>query len=141
MKIFIKKHCFNRSFVVFRRTLLQSFLFKFYSHVGLALRQSLSDLSYLPYHRGISHAQQTTPEKPATQKIVGSSMQHRSAYCHATGEAIYFDDMPSLIDTLHGAFVLSTKAHARIKNISMLNMFNHFFSSTRNNIFHCVLSF
>ncbi|CAF5123727.1 unnamed protein product, partial [Rotaria sp. Silwood1] len=40
-------------------------------------------------HRPISHGQQTIPERPQSQKIVGSSLPHRSAYLHATGEAIY----------------------------------------------------
>ena len=56
-----------------------------------------------PYHRPVSHAQQTIPERPNSQKVVGSSIPHRSAYLHTTGEAVYTDDIPSLINTLHGA--------------------------------------
>lgn len=96
----------------FRRTLIQSFLFKFYSYVNES-----SDVDCRPYQRAISHAQQTMPERPASQKIVGDSISHRSAYLHTTGEAIYLDDMPSLIDTLHAALVLSRKPNARIKHI------------------------
>ncbi|CAF5122178.1 unnamed protein product, partial [Rotaria sp. Silwood1] len=43
----------------------------------------------------------------------------RSAYLHTTGEAIYVDDMPSLINTLHAALVLSTQPNARIKHIDI----------------------
>ncbi|CAF4019889.1 unnamed protein product [Rotaria sp. Silwood1] len=73
-----------------RRTLVQSFVFKFYSYVCNELRQPIIDSSILSsYHRPISHGQQTIPERPQSQKIVGSSLPHRSAYLHATGEAIY----------------------------------------------------
>jgi xanthine dehydrogenase/oxidase len=101
----------------FRRTLIQSFIFKFYSYVYNELHQTLNDSNILSYHRPISHGQQTIPERPQTQKVVGSSLPHRSAYFHTTGEAIYVDDMPSLVSTLHAALVLSTKSNARIKNV------------------------
>ena len=101
----------------FRQTLVQSFLFKFYSYVSQKLRQTSDDSTIPSYHRPISHGQQTTPERPKSQNIVGSSLPHRSAYLHTTGEAIYVDDMPSLVNTLHAALVLSTKPNARIKNI------------------------
>lgn len=69
------------------------------------------------FHRGISHGQQTIPEQPQKQKVVGRSVIHQSAYSHATGEAIYVDDMPSNINTLYGELVLSKNANALIKNI------------------------
>ncbi|CAF1125466.1 unnamed protein product [Rotaria sordida] len=107
----------------YRRTLVQSFLFKFYAYVCLELRQSTDDSIHLsiayPYHRPISHGQQTIPERPQSQKVVGSSLSHRSAYLHTTGEAIYGDDMPSLVNTLHAALVLSTQPNARIKHIDI----------------------
>ncbi|CAF3867589.1 unnamed protein product, partial [Rotaria sordida] len=103
----------------YRRTLMQSFLFKFYSYVCNELRESVIDSVDFSYHRGISHGQQTIPERPQTQKYVGSSLSHQSAYLHTTGEAIYVDDMPSHINTLYSALVLSTKANARIKQIDI----------------------
>ncbi|CAF2520096.1 unnamed protein product [Rotaria sp. Silwood2] len=103
----------------YRQTLIQSFLFKFYSYVCNKLRQPISDSMNFDYHRRISYGQQTIPERPQTQKIVGSSLSHRSAYLHTTGEAIYVDDMPSYINTLYASFVLSTKANARIKHIDI----------------------
>ncbi|KAG5876925.1 hypothetical protein JTB14_007388 [Gonioctena quinquepunctata] len=42
---------------------------------------------------------------------------HLSAYKQATGEAVYCDDIPHQEGELYCAFVLSTKAHARIINI------------------------
>ena len=112
-------------FIKFRRTLIQSFLFKFYFYVCSELRRSSIDSTDLsaayPYHRPVSHGQQTIPERPSSQKVVGSSMPHRSAYLHTTGEATYIDDIPSLVNTLHAAFVLSTQPNARIKNIGKKN--------------------
>jgi xanthine dehydrogenase molybdopterin-binding subunit B len=90
---------------------------KFYFYVCQELHQTLNDSIVHSYHRPISHGQQTIPERPKSQNIVGSSLPHRSAYLHTTGEAIYVDDMPSLFNTLYAALVLSTKPNARIKNI------------------------
>lgn len=106
---------------MFRRTLVQSFLFKFYAYVCSELRQTLVDSAQLsivhPYNRPISHGEQTIPERPLSQKVVGSSLPHRSAYLHTTGEAIYTNDIQSLAGTLHAALVLTTKPNARIKHI------------------------
>jgi xanthine dehydrogenase/oxidase len=108
-------------FNLFRRTLIQSFLFKFYFYVCSELRRSLVDSTDLsaayPYHRPVSHGQQTIPERPPSQKVVGSSMPHRSAYLHTTGEAMYTDDISSLVNTLHAGLVLSSQPNARIKHI------------------------
>ncbi|CAF1550153.1 unnamed protein product, partial [Rotaria sordida] len=103
----------------YRQTLMQSFLFKFYSYVSNELRQSLIDSIDISCRRGVSHGQQTIPERPVTQKIVGSSLSHRSAYLHTTGEAIYIDDMLSHVNTLYAALILSTQANARIKHIDI----------------------
>ena len=105
----------------YRRTLVQSFLFKFYFYVASQLRSSLVDTIDLsaaqPYQRAVSHAQQTIPERPPSQKIVGSSMPHQSAYLHTTGEATFIDDIPSSVNTLYAAVVLSTQPNARIRHI------------------------
>ncbi|CAF3626478.1 unnamed protein product [Rotaria socialis] len=107
----------------YRRTLMQSFLFKFYTYICCELRQTTIDptdnsIAY-PYRRPISHAQQTIPKCPQSQKVVGTSLLHQSGYLQATGEATYVDDIPSLTNTLHAAFVLSTKPNARIKHIDI----------------------
>ncbi|UJR09845.1 hypothetical protein I4U23_014070 [Adineta vaga] len=112
----------------YRRTLLQSFLFKFYLYVGTKLRSSSIDQSELsaihPYQRSISHGQQTIPERSKSNRIVGKSLIHRSAYLQTTGEAKYIDDMPSLPNTLHAALVLSTQPHAKIINIDLSSALN-----------------
>jgi xanthine dehydrogenase/oxidase len=48
---------------------------------------------------------------------VGRPKVHAAAYKQVTGEAIYCDDMPHYENELYLAFVLSTKAHARIVSI------------------------
>jgi len=48
---------------------------------------------------------------------VGRPTRHDSAQKHVTGGAVYIDDMPELPGTLHGALLLSPKAHARIRAI------------------------
>eukprot|EP00604_Paraphysomonas_vestita_P000034 CAMPEP_0174825658 /NCGR_PEP_ID=MMETSP1107-20130205/42974_1 /TAXON_ID=36770 /ORGANISM="Paraphysomonas vestita, Strain GFlagA" /LENGTH=945 /DNA_ID=CAMNT_0016057477 /DNA_START=1478 /DNA_END=4315 /DNA_ORIENTATION=+ len=48
---------------------------------------------------------------------VGEPIQHKSANAQVTGEALYTDDIPGPIGTLHAALVTSTKAHAIIKSI------------------------
>ena len=116
-------------FSSFRRCLLQSFLFKFYIYVCLKLREGSIDPKHMsiayPYLRVVSRGQQTIPERPDSQKVVGTSMPHRSAYLHTTGEAKYLDDIPSLHGTLRGALVLSTQANARITNIGQ-SLFSSF---------------
>ncbi len=88
------------------------------------MHQSSVDLRHCSaiesYHRLVSHGQQTIPERLPSQKIVGTSLLHRSAFLHTTGEAIYTDDVPSLVNTLHAAFVLSTEPNARIKHIGKI---------------------
>ncbi|CAF0786586.1 unnamed protein product [Adineta steineri] len=107
----------------YRRTLVQSFLFKFYVYVCSELNKESVDSKELsiahPYHRPVSHGQQIIPERPTSQKVVGTSLPHRSAYLQTTGEAKYIDDMPSLAHTLHAALVLATQPNARIKNIDL----------------------
>ncbi|SNS84923.1 xanthine dehydrogenase, molybdenum binding subunit apoprotein [Noviherbaspirillum humi] len=53
----------------------------------------------------------------AVWQEVGKPHFHESAVLHVTGEATYADDVPELHGTLHAAFGLSQKAHARIAGI------------------------
>ncbi|CAF0832214.1 unnamed protein product [Didymodactylos carnosus] len=115
----------------YRRTLVTSFWFKFYLYVCKQLRkyypeQSEATVEQVPsshysatkhYQRKISHGQQEHQLKPHTNKVVGSSVLHRSAYLQVTGEAKYTDDMPMLPGCLYSALVLSTQAHAKIIEI------------------------
>ena len=44
-------------------------------------------------------------------------MKHSTAVEQATGEAVYVDDLPSFVNELHAAVVLSSKAKANILSI------------------------
>jgi len=59
---------------------------------------------------------QAAPGTPS-QGGVHRSFHHDSAAKHVSGRAVYIDDMPELPGTLHAAFTVSPKAHARIVGI------------------------
>jgi xanthine dehydrogenase large subunit len=50
---------------------------------------------------------------------VHAAIAHESAVKHATGEAVYIDDMPRTAETLDAWLVTSPHAHARIKRIDV----------------------
>ena len=47
------------------------------------------------------------------------SLKHDSAHKHVTGTAEYIDDIPEMAGTLHGAFGLSSVAHAQIVSMDL----------------------
>jgi xanthine dehydrogenase large subunit len=49
----------------------------------------------------------------------GTPQRHDSALKHATGQAVYIDDMPEPAGTLHAALVLSPLAHGRLKKVAV----------------------
>ena len=70
--------------------------------------------------------QQTIPQPhtPAgddttSRAPVGQCVPHKSSHLQVSGEAVYTDDIPSPRGTLHGALVMSTRAHANITNIDI----------------------
>ena len=105
--------------IQFRRTLTTSFFYKFFLRVTNQLypdKISAKEKSAIPdFHRDVSHGIQVyqTNESvaPITLPIV-----HAGAHKQVTGEALYTDDM-TRENAVHGAFVCSTKAHARIVSI------------------------
>jgi len=50
---------------------------------------------------------------------VNRALRHDSALKHATGQAIYIDDMPEPSGTLHAALVLSPIAHGRLRKVEV----------------------
>ncbi len=54
-----------------------------------------------------------------SHQTVGRSIAHESAPLHVSGTALYTDDIPETHGTLHAAFGLSERAHARI---SLMNL-------------------
>jgi len=51
--------------------------------------------------------------------VSGKALAHDSAHLHVTGQAAYTDDLPEPRDLLHLAVGMSSKAHARIRNIDL----------------------
>uniref|UniRef100_A0A673LHN0 xanthine dehydrogenase n=1 Tax=Sinocyclocheilus rhinocerous TaxID=307959 RepID=A0A673LHN0_9TELE len=60
---------------------------------------------------------QAVPPGHNNDDVVGHPIMHLSALKHATGEAIYCDDIPCYENELHLALVTSIKAQALIKSI------------------------
>jgi xanthine dehydrogenase large subunit len=49
----------------------------------------------------------------------GDAVRHDSAHLHVSGEAVYVDDILEARGTLHAAFGLSARAHARIQSMDL----------------------
>uniref|UniRef100_A0A2K5CTC0 aldehyde oxidase n=1 Tax=Aotus nancymaae TaxID=37293 RepID=A0A2K5CTC0_AOTNA len=128
--------------VEFKRTLLVSFLFKFYLEVLQELKKLvklfsasgcscdgcyseiserfLSALEDFPVRipQGVQTYQSVDPHQPL-QDPVGRPIMHLSGLKHATGEAIFCDDIPMVDKELFMALVTSSRAHAKIISIDV----------------------
>ncbi|NXC42799.1 AOXB oxidase, partial [Penelope pileata] len=118
--------------VEYRRTLLISFLFRFYLEVLHSLHQmypfryaelsqdKMSALGML--QGGIPHGvqlyQDVAPGQ-SPQDPVGRPVMHQSGIKHTTGEAVYIDDIRPVDGELSLAVVTSTKAHAKIRSLDI----------------------
>uniref|UniRef100_A0A8C2DYI3 xanthine dehydrogenase n=1 Tax=Cyprinus carpio TaxID=7962 RepID=A0A8C2DYI3_CYPCA len=100
--------------VTYRRTLTISLFYKFFLTVqhklALDLRMELDSPSGVQLYQAV-------PPGDNSDDVVGHPIMHLSALKHATGEAIYCDDIPCYENELRLALVTSTKAHALIKSI------------------------
>ncbi|XP_004378262.1 aldehyde oxidase [Trichechus manatus latirostris] len=118
--------------VEFKRTLIISFLFKFYLEVSQILKRmdpvhfpsladnyesALEDL-HSRHHWSTLKYQNVDPRQ-LPQDPVGRPIMHLSGIKHATGEAIYCDDMPAVDRELFLTFVTSSRAHAKIMSIDL----------------------
>ncbi|XP_027780828.1 aldehyde oxidase [Marmota flaviventris] len=118
--------------VEFKRTLIISFLFKFYLEVLQILKRmdpghypslannyesALEDL-HSRYHWSTLQYQNVDP-KQLPRDPIGRPIMHLSGIKHATGEAIYCDDMPAVDRELFLTFVTSSRAHAKIVSIDL----------------------
>ncbi|GAB1284986.1 Aldehyde oxidase 1 [Apodemus speciosus] len=118
--------------VEFKRTLIISFLFKFYLEVSQSLKRedpghypslagnyesALEDLDSKHHWRTLTHQNVDPMQLP--QDPIGRPIMHLSGIKHATGEAIYCDDMPAVDRELFLTFVTSSRAHAKIVSIDL----------------------
>ncbi|KAK1336525.1 hypothetical protein QTO34_002556 [Cnephaeus nilssonii] len=95
--------------VEFKRTLIISFLFKFYLEVSQLLRR-MDPVHYPSLADKHESALEDLHSRPRLSAL---------KYQHATGEAIYLDDMPAMDGELFLAFVTSSRAHAKIVSIDL----------------------
>ncbi|XP_045415180.1 aldehyde oxidase 2 [Lemur catta] len=123
--------------VEFKRTLVVSFLFKFYLEVLQELKKlvklfSVPDSRCLPdisdrflsaiedfpvtIPQGVQTYQSVDPQQPP-QDPVGRPIMHLSGLKHATGEAVFCDDIPVVDKELFMVLVTSSRAHAKIISI------------------------
>ncbi|KAM7105136.1 aldehyde oxidase 4-like isoform 1-T1 [Molossus nigricans] len=124
--------------VEYRRTLIISLLFKFYLKVKRGLNKmdpqefpdipekftSALDNFPLVMPQGIQFFQCVDPHQ-SPQDPVGRPVMHQSAIQHATGEAVYIDDLPHISQELFLAPVTSTRAHAKIISIDVSEALAH----------------
>ncbi|NXK26041.1 AOXB oxidase, partial [Arenaria interpres] len=116
--------------VEYRRTLLVSFLFRFYLEVLHGLHQmypsryaelsqeKMSALGMLQsgVPKGVQ-IYQDVDSGQSPQDPVGRPIMHQSGIKHATGEAVYIDDIRPVDGELSLAVVTSIRAHAKIISI------------------------
>ncbi|KAL3477100.1 Molybdopterin-binding domain of aldehyde dehydrogenase-domain-containing protein [Aspergillus californicus] len=97
----------------YRRTLTLSLFLRFWTHVNQKLGMEVDTDLVDEIHRSLSSGSRDE-NNPHAQRVVGQQLPHLSGLKHATGEAEYIDDIPPLHRELHGALVLSARAHAKI---------------------------
>lgn len=115
--------------IQFRRALTMSLFMKSYFAIAKEISNDYFQEDLIkPYHSsGAEQFHGIVPksaqyfeligDKQIPSDAVGRPVTHRSAYKQATGEAIYCDDMPAVEGELYLAFVLSTKAHAKLLSV------------------------
>ncbi|KAL2812186.1 Molybdopterin-binding domain of aldehyde dehydrogenase-domain-containing protein [Aspergillus granulosus] len=112
----------------YRRTVTLSLFTRFYHHINTVLNITIPNPSTTPalsasdtsasteIHRALSSGTRDL-ENPTAQRVVGQALPHLSGLKHATGEAEYLDDVAPVHRELHGALVLSARAHAKLVSI------------------------
>uniref|UniRef100_A0A9J7XUY5 FAD-binding PCMH-type domain-containing protein n=1 Tax=Cyprinus carpio carpio TaxID=630221 RepID=A0A9J7XUY5_CYPCA len=100
----------------YRKALVLSFFFKFYMQVGMN-DLPLEYLSALkPFKNEVPQANHSF-QTQSSNDPVGRPNVHQAALQQATGEAVYYDDIPSVKGELFVSMVTSTRAHAKIISI------------------------
>ncbi|XP_054834578.1 aldehyde oxidase-like isoform X2 [Eublepharis macularius] len=116
--------------VEYRRTLIVSFMFKFYLEVLRSLKTMYpNQFPDFPenYASALEHFHSKIPQsmqmyqdvepEQLPQDPVGRPIMHQAGLKHTTGEALYCDDIRAVDEELVLALVTSSKAHAKIVSI------------------------
>ncbi|CAN7018139.1 unnamed protein product [Brassica oleracea var. botrytis] len=103
----------------YRKALAVGFLFEFFypliDNNGRSNGHVDPTESLLPF---LSSSQQVVESDEFHFQPVGEAVVKVGAALQASGEAVFVDDIPTLLDCLHGAFIYSTEPLAKIKSIS-----------------------
>ncbi|XP_014226482.1 xanthine dehydrogenase [Trichogramma pretiosum] len=115
--------------ILYRRSLTVSLFFKGFVSISKQLQEHISNFEPLPKEllsagEGFqyippksSQYYQVIPPNVNSNDLVGKPIIHASAMKQAAGEAVYLDDIPRMEGELYLAFVLSTRAHAKILKV------------------------
>ncbi|RFU77092.1 xanthine dehydrogenase [Trichoderma arundinaceum] len=105
----------------YRKALALGFFYRFYHDVLTILNgqsEHVDTQAVDEIERSISTGQIDPHTAAAYEKdVTGKSNPHVAALKQTTGEAQYTDDIPPMKNELYGCWVLSTRAHAKIKSI------------------------
>ncbi|KAK4101091.1 xanthine dehydrogenase [Parathielavia hyrcaniae] len=102
----------------YRKSLALGFFYRFYHEVMQTIGGKADEEAVSEIEREISTGKEDNAAAAAyMQETVGKSNPHVAALKQVTGEAQYTDDIPPLKNELYGCFVLSTKAHAKLKSV------------------------
>lgn len=105
----------------YRKALAFGFFYRFYHDVLAILdgssehadKQAIEEVERELSRGTLDHDTAAAYEK----EVTGKPNPHLAALKQTTGEAQYTDDIPALKNELHGCYVLSPRAHAKIKSI------------------------
>ncbi|CAH0714490.1 unnamed protein product, partial [Brenthis ino] len=116
--------------VLYRRALTMSLFLKAYLAIAKEISQDYIKDEFIPsshssgaeqFHGSIPKSSQyfeLVGDKQVKTDAVGRPIPHVSALKQVTGEAIYCDDIPMVEGELYLAFVLSSKAHAKLVSVN-----------------------
>uniref|UniRef100_A0A8C4VEH4 Aldehyde oxidase 1 n=1 Tax=Falco tinnunculus TaxID=100819 RepID=A0A8C4VEH4_FALTI len=122
--------------VDYKKTLMVSFFYRFFLEVLQSLKTTDPCCYHgipMEYRSGLQDFKTKMPQsiqlyqaKPSQspQDPVGRPIMHQSGIKHATGEAVYIDDLPSVDGELSLAVVTSSRAHAKIVSIDTSEALN-----------------
>uniref|UniRef100_A0A8C8BNZ6 Aldehyde oxidase 1 n=1 Tax=Otus sunia TaxID=257818 RepID=A0A8C8BNZ6_9STRI len=119
----------NGETVDYKKTLIVSFFYRFFLEVSQSLK-TMDPCHYpgipMEYRSVLQDFKTKMPQSiqiyqaklsQSPQDPVGRPIMHQSGIKHATGEAVYIDDLPSVDGELFLAVVTSSRAHAKIVSI------------------------
>ena len=112
------------SMVRYRQSLVVSFFFKFFltvvKEVDGNIDQSEKSATEVFTKEPITSNQLYEKKESSSQKdVVGKPMKHKAADKQVAGSAVYLDDIPKVEGELYLGLVISSKAHARIRNVDI----------------------